>query len=75
MEQKLRKKKDRKSDSRPKRNGEPCLEPLKGTEYPTLHKELKLKDVVKHITQMKRRWAGHMARTSNDRWTKIISEG
>lgn len=36
----------------------------------TPDKELKLRNILKHITTLKWWWVGHMARTSNDRWTK-----
>lgn len=33
-----------------------------------------LKDIVKHITELKWRWAGHVARFKDNRWTKRIIE-
>lgn len=40
----------------------------------TIRQRTKVKEVVDHITRMKWKCASHMARTSNDRWPKRISE-
>ena len=40
----------------------------------TIRQRTKIKDIVEYVTRMKWRWAGHVARSSNDRWTKRLME-
>jgi len=40
----------------------------------TIRQRTKTKDIVEYVARMKWRWAGHVARTSNDRWTRRLLE-
>ena len=39
-----------------------------------LEKKLKVKDIIKVVKQLKWRWAGHVARMNNNRWTKRLTD-
>ena len=39
-----------------------------------IREQTKVKDVIKTTTEMKSKWAGHLARMKNDRWAKITTE-
>ena len=39
-----------------------------------IRKQTKIKDIIKYIKQQKRRWAGHIARRKDNRWSKRIME-
>ena len=39
-----------------------------------IRKKTKVKDVIEKIKEMKWRWAGHLARKQDNRWTKRLTE-
>ncbi|KAE9420677.1 hypothetical protein Angca_006405, partial [Angiostrongylus cantonensis] len=45
-----------------------------GIRSPDLHQRSKIKDAVLYVKQSKIRWAGHVMRMNDNRWTRAVSD-